>query len=165
MPYRDAAVHPKDPRLSSAYLALKLLHILLAIAAVGANFTYGVWIARARKYPAFAVTALRGVKLIDDRIANPAYLLMLPTGAAMVWIGGYSFGTRWIAWATALWALAVLLGYLGYTPSLAREIRAIDANGPDSPEAAAAAKRGAVFAAVLGVVVLAIVVLMVFKPA
>jgi uncharacterized membrane protein len=151
--------------MSYAYLALKLLHILLAIAAVGANFTYGVWIFRARKYPAFAPIALRGVKLIDDRIANPAYLLLLPTGAAMVWIAGYSFSTRWIAWAMALWALAVLLGYLGYTPSLAREIQAIEAHGPDSPEAAAAAKRGAVFSAILGIVILAIVVLMVFKPA
>jgi len=150
--------------MSFAYLALKLLHIVLAIAALGANFTYGVWIVRARKYPTFAATALRGVKFIDDWIANPAYLLMLPTGAAMVWLGGYSFGTRWIAWGMALWALAVLLGYLGYTPSLAREIRAIDASGSDSPEAAAAAKRGAVFSAILGVVILAILVLMVFKP-
>jgi uncharacterized membrane protein len=151
--------------MSFAYLALKLIHILLAIAAVGANFTYGVWIMRARANPAFAAVALRGVKLIDDRIANPAYLLMLPTGAAMVWIAGYGFGTRWIAWATGLWALAVLLGYLGYTPSLAAQIRAIEADGPDSPAALAAAKRGGVFSALLGVVILAIVVLMVFKPA
>ncbi len=105
------------------------------------------------------------MKLIDDRIANPAYLLLLPTGAAMVYLGGYSFGTRWIALAMALWAVAVLLAYLGYTPSLAGEIRAIDADGPHSPAAAAMAKRGAVFAAILAVLIIAILVLMVFKPA
>ncbi|HZO95145.1 MAG TPA: DUF2269 family protein [Candidatus Baltobacteraceae bacterium] len=148
-----------------AYLALKFVHIVLAIVAIGANITYGVWIARAKKHPAFAATALRGVKFIDDRMANPAYLLMLPTGALMVWLAGYSFATRWIAWAMALWLVAVLLGYLGYTPALASEIRAIDSDGPDSPAAAAASRRGGIFAAILAVVVVGIVVLMVFKPA
>ena len=34
-----------------AYLILKFFHILLAIAAVGANFTYGAWFARANANP------------------------------------------------------------------------------------------------------------------
>jgi uncharacterized membrane protein len=70
--------------MSASYLTLKLLHILLAITALGANLTYGVWIARSKMQPEFATFALRGVKFIDDRIANPSYLLLLPTGAAMV---------------------------------------------------------------------------------
>jgi uncharacterized membrane protein len=150
--------------MSITFLTIKLLHILLAITALGANLTYGVWIARAKMHPEFATVALRGVKFIDDWIANPAYLLLLPTGAAMVWLGGYSFGSRWIAWAMVLWVLAVLAAYFGYTPALAGEIRAIDRDGPNSPAAAAASKRGSIFAAILGVLVLAILVLMVFKP-
>ena len=139
------------------YLTLKFFHILLAITALGANLTYGVWIARSKMYPAFAPIALRGVKFIDDWIANPSYLLLLPTGIAMVKVAGYSFGTHWISWAMGLWALAVAAGYLGYTPALAGQIRAIERDGPDSPEAARLSVRGNIFAAIL--------ILMVFKPA
>jgi uncharacterized membrane protein len=149
----------------TAYLILKLLHILLAIIAVGANITYGVWIARAQRDPAFALFALRGVKFIDDRIANPCYALMLPTGAAMVWVAGYSFGTLWIAWGMALWLVIVLVGLLGYTPALSGQIKAIEADGPESPRAAALGKRGAIFAAILGILVVVLIVDMVFKPA
>jgi uncharacterized membrane protein len=151
--------------MSAVYLTLKLLHVLLAITALGANLTYGVWIARSKMHPEFATFALRGVKFIDDRIANPSYLLMLPTGAAMVWVAGYSFGTRWIAWAMALWALAVLAAYLGYTPSLAGQIRAIEEDGPSSPRADAFAARANVFTVILAVLIIAILILMVFKPA
>ena len=150
--------------MSALYLSLKLLHILLAITALGANLTYGVWIARSKMQPEFATFALRGVKFIDDRIANPCYLLLLPTGAAMVHFGGYSFGTRWIAWAMTLWVLAILAAYLGYTPALAGQIRAIEQDGPNSPRAAAFAARANVFTVILAVLIVAIVVLMVFKP-
>ncbi len=150
--------------MSAIYLALKLLHVLLAITALGANLTYGVWIARSKMHPEFATFALRGVKFIDDRIANPSYILLLPTGAAMVQLGGYSFGTRWIAWAMTLWVLAVLAAYLGYTPALGGQIRAIEQDGANSPRAAALAVRGNVFAAILAVLIIAILVLMVFKP-
>jgi uncharacterized membrane protein len=147
------------------FLTLKFFHILLAITALGANLTYGVWIARSKMYPAFAPIALRGVKFIDDWIANPSYLLLLPTGIAMVKVAGYSFGTHWISWAMGLWVLAVAAGYLGYTPALAGQIRAIERDGADSPEAARLSTRGNVFAAILGVLIIAILILMVFKPA
>jgi uncharacterized membrane protein len=115
-------------------------------------------------YPAFAPIALRGVKFIDDWVANPSYLLLLPTGIAMVKVAGYSFGTHWISWAMGLWVLAVAAGYLGYTPALAGQIRAIERDGTDSPEAARLSTRGNVFAAILGVLIIAILILMVFKP-
>ena len=146
------------------YLVLKFIHILLAITAVGANLTYGVWIARARMYPAFATIALRGVQFIDNWIANPSYLLLLPTGFAMVSLAGLSFATHWISWAMGLWVVAVALGYLGYTPALAGQIRAIERDGPDSTEAARLSARGSIFAAILGMVIAVIIVLMVFKP-
>jgi uncharacterized membrane protein len=146
------------------YLTLKLVHILLAITAVGANFTYGVWFARARRYPAFAETALRGIKLIDDRIANPAYVLLLPTGAAMVAVGHLGFGTRWISWAMGLWLIAMIVAYALYTPVLKRQIGIIAQHGIESPEFAATQGRANAFVGLLSVIVLAIVVLMVFKP-
>ena len=67
----------------SLYLVLKFVHILAAIVAVGFNASYGVWLARAGQYPAAAPILLRGVKLLDDRFANPAYAFLLLTGIAM----------------------------------------------------------------------------------
>lgn len=146
------------------YLAIKFLHILLAITAIGANLTYGVWFARANTDAAFAPVALRGIKFIDDWIANPAYVLLLPTGAAMVLMGGYTFGTHWIAWAMSIWAAAILAAYLGYSPALRAQIAAVDKEGVAGPTARALAVRGYVWSAILGVMVTAILVLMVFKP-
>jgi uncharacterized membrane protein len=146
------------------YLAIKFLHVLLAITAIGANLTYGVWFARANADPAFAPAALRGIKFIDDWIANPAYLLLLPTGAAMVMLGGYSFGTHWIAWAMSIWAVAILAAYLGYSPTLRAQIAAVDREGITGPTARALAVRGYVWSGVLAVMVMTILVLMVFKP-
>jgi uncharacterized membrane protein len=148
-----------------AYLAIKFIHILLAIAAIGANLTYGVWFARANADPPFAPVALRGIKFLDDWIANPAYLLMLPTGIAMVMIGHLSFATHWISWAMGLWVVAVLAGIFGYSPVLRAQIAAVDREGIASPAARALATRGYVWSGILGVLVFAIVVLMVFKPA
>jgi uncharacterized membrane protein len=107
---------------------------------------------------------LRGIKFIDDHIANPAYVLLLPTGAAMVWLGGIGFGTTWVAVAMGLWAFAIAVVYLGYTPSLSRQIAAVERGGLDDPEAKRIAVRANVFAGILGVTVVAILALMVFKP-
>jgi uncharacterized membrane protein len=148
-----------------AYLTIKFFHIVLAIVAIGANMTYGVWFARANQNPAFAPVALRGIKFMDDWIANPAYLLMLPTGIAMVLVAHLSFATHWISWAMTLWVIAVLAGIFGYSPTLRAQIATVDREGIASPAARALATRGYVWSAVLGVVVFAIVVLMVFKPA
>ncbi|MGA8534157.1 MAG: DUF2269 family protein [Candidatus Tumulicola sp.] len=148
-----------------AYLALKFVHILLAITALGANLTYGVWFARANANPAFAPTALRGIKFIDDWIANPAYILLLPTGAAMVALGGLSFRVHWIAWAMILWAVAVAAAYLGYSPALRAQIGAVDRDGIASAAARMLAVRANVWAGLLAVLVVAILLLMVFKPA
>ena len=147
-----------------AYLILKFFHILLAIAAVGANFTYGAWFARANANPQFAPFALRGIAFIDNWIANPAYLLMLPTGAAMVLLGGYSFRTHWISWALILWLVAMLAGYFGYTPAFRAQIAAVDREGVAGADARRLAVRGQVWAGFLGLAVIAILLLMVFKP-
>ncbi|HEY1655898.1 MAG TPA: DUF2269 family protein [Candidatus Tumulicola sp.] len=102
---------------------------------------------------------------MDDWLATPAYVLLLPTGAAMVAIGGLSFRLHWIQWAMGLWVLAVLCGAFGYSPALRAQIRAVDGEGVGSPAARRLAVRGYVWSAILGVMVVAILVLMVFKPA
>lgn len=138
---------------------------MLAITALGANLTYGVWFARANAEPAFAPVALRTIKFIDDRIANPAYGLLLPIGALMVWVGGLSFATLWVAAGMGLWFVAVIIAATLFSPTLREHIAAVERDGAHSPKAVRLAKRGQAIAAILGIAILAILALMVFKPA
>ena len=78
------------------YLLLKWLHILAAIVAVGANVTYGIWLTRAARHLEALPFTLRGIKQIDDRIANPAYGLLLVTGLLMVFVVRLPLTTPWL---------------------------------------------------------------------
>ena len=147
-----------------AYLLIKWLHVFSAIVAVGANVTYGIWLARAGRNPEALPFTLRGIKLIDDRIANPAYGLLLVTGLAMAFVGGLSLTTPWLLTALVLYVLVALIGLLGYTPTLRRQIEALDREGHESSDYQALARRGGRIGMLLGVLVTVIIFLMVVKP-
>lgn len=146
------------------YPWLKVIHILLAIVAVGTNVTYGVWLARAAGQPQHLGWTLRGVKLLDDRVANPAYVGLGLVGVLMVLVGPWEFETAWIAISIGLYAILALVGFGLYTPTLSRQIRAYEADGPESPTFAALGRRARIYGALLAVDALAIIVLMVVKP-
>ncbi len=97
---------------------VKYLHILLAIIAVGFNLTYSIWLVRGQRNPEHLGFALRGVKILDDYVANPAYVLLLISGLTMVFLAHYSFTTFWILWALILFGIAIVLGAAIYTPTL-----------------------------------------------
>lgn len=146
------------------YSIVKFVHVVLAIVAVGANATYGLWFVRAQSHPESAETIIRGIKLIDDRVANPAYGLLLVTGLIEAYIGHYSAGTLWIDLALALYVVLVVVGAAVYSPTLKKQIAAVASRGVNSPEAQRLASRGRAVGISLGVVALAIVFLMVVKP-
>ncbi len=147
------------------YTALKLVHILLAITAVGFNASYAIWIGRAgRLSKEINQFALRGVQFMDQRIANPAYGLLLITGLLLVVTGPWSLTTRWIDAALGVYVIIILLGVFGYTPALRNQIKALEAEGPDSAAYRSAANRQNVIGIIFIVPVLAILYLMVFKP-
>jgi uncharacterized membrane protein len=146
------------------YNAILTLHILFAIVAVGFNASYGIWTARARRDPANLAFALRGIKFMDDYVANPCYILLLLSGLAMAFVVGHWGWQRWIISALVLWAILAVVGFAGYTPTLSRQIRVLAAEGPDSPAYRALDSRGRVLGIVLGVIVLVILGLMVLKP-
>jgi uncharacterized membrane protein len=146
------------------FTTVKFIHILLAIVAFGFNATYGVWIARAQRDPAHLDFALRGVKVLDDYFANPAYLLLLISGLTMVFLAHLQLTTFWLLAALILWVVAIALGYGVYTPTLSRQIRTLAASGAESKEYQTLATRGMVVGIVLAVLVALILVMMVFKP-
>jgi uncharacterized membrane protein len=149
--------------MSSWYLVLKLIHIFAAIVAVGSNVTYGVWNIRGAADPSHLPFALKGIKFIDDRIANPAYGVLLLTGLIMMFAGSWGFAL-WIIIALILFAAVVVLGVAFYSPMLRNQIRLAEAGETSSPEFARLSNLGRRFGPGLGVLVLLILVMMVFKP-
>ncbi|HEY3084381.1 MAG TPA: DUF2269 family protein [Candidatus Dormibacteraeota bacterium] len=147
----------------SWYLVLTLLHILSAIVAVGSNITYGIWNVRAAGDPSHMGFALKGIKFIDDRVANPAYGVLLLTGLIMMFAGNWGFAL-WIIISLILFAAIVVLGLAFYSPLLKNQIRLAEAGETASPEFARLSALGRRFGPGLGIIVLAILVLMVFKP-
>ena len=146
------------------YLYLKWLHILSAIIAVGANATYGIWLSRASRNPDNLPFTLKGIKMLDDRVANPAYGLLLITGLSMVFTVSFPLTTPWLLTALVLYGVLVLVGLFGYTPALRRQIETLEVDGFSSPSYQAQARRGAVIGIILAVIAISIVFLMVVKP-
>jgi uncharacterized membrane protein len=146
------------------FTAIKYVHVLSAIVAVGFNFTYAIWLARAQRDPSHLNFALRSVKFLDDRVANPAYILLLISGLSMVFIAHYSLTTFWIAGALALFVILAVVGFSLYTPTLSRQIRTLASHGMDSAEYQALSARGTAVGIALAVIVLSILGLMIFKP-
>ena len=143
----------------------KFIHVLLAIVAVGFNASYGIWLARAASAPqATQSHVLRTIKFLDDRIANPAYGLLLVTGLFMVFNTGIPVSTPWIALAIGLWLVLIFVGLGVYTPTLRDQIRVLESEGPASAEYQRLAARGRSVGILLGIIVIVIVFLMVVKP-
>ena len=145
-------------------LLLKVVHIIAAIVAVGANVTYAFWLRQAgttdRDRLVFTIAS---IKKLDNTIATPAYVVVLLTGLAMVFLGVFSFTTGWIQAAIALYVLVVILSIAVYSPALRRQLREAEAD-PGSAAYRAAASRSTMLGIVVTAIVLVIVVLMVTKP-
>jgi uncharacterized membrane protein len=148
----------------SFYLVLKFIHILAAITAVGANVTYGVWNARSQADPAHLGFALKGIKFLDDRIANPAYGVLLLTGLLMVLVGHWSITSLWIILTLLLFAVAIVVAVALYSPLLRELIKLVDAGDTSSPALSRLINRNRALGATFGALVALILVMMVFKP-
>jgi uncharacterized membrane protein len=145
-------------------LLLKFLHVAMAIVAVGFNASYPIWFALANREPSATLAILRGVKRLDDRFANPAYALLLVLGVAMVIVGGIPWTTFWIDAALVLYVILLVVAVVGYSPTLKRQIAALERGGTNSPEYRQLSQRGNVIGGVLMLDVIIIVFLMVVKP-
>jgi uncharacterized membrane protein len=149
----------------SAYILLKYVHVLLAIVAIGFNASYGIWLSRVRKEPEHALHVLRGIKTLDDRFANPAYGLLLITGVALAFIGNLPIlSTFWITAALVLYVVLLIVAAGFYSPTLKRQIAALESAGPSSEEYRRLSARGTVVGILLAIDVVVIEFLMVVKP-
>ncbi|HET9783158.1 MAG TPA: DUF2269 family protein [Candidatus Dormibacteraeota bacterium] len=147
----------------SWYLVLKYIHILSALVAVGANITYGVWATRMARDPGHTSFVLKGIQFLDNRIANPAYGVLFLTGLIMIFAG--NFGLQlWIVVAVVLFIAIAILGFAIFTPLVRNQIRLADAGETASAEFVRLANRSRTLGPILGLLVLVILAMMVFKP-
>jgi uncharacterized membrane protein len=146
------------------YAVIKFIHIFAAIVAVGFNASYGIWLARAAREPEHELHVLRGIKVLDDRWANPAYGVLLITGVINVFVGDWSFTTFWIATSLGLFLVLGAMGFFLYTPTLRRQIEVIQTEGPNSATYQALSSRGRTQGIIMAVLVTVIIFLMVTKP-
>ena len=146
------------------YTLLKFIHIAAAITAVGSNITYGVWNALGARQPVHVGFALKGIKFLDDRIANPAYGLLFLTGLVLVFVGHWSITSLWIIVAIVLFVAIAVIGLAVFSPLLKDQIRLADAGDTSSPEFTRLSSRSRILGPILGILVIGILVMMVFKP-
>jgi len=143
---------------------LKLLHIVAAIVAVGSNVTYFVWLAQARSGTSTDGSMLEGIRAVDARLANPAYIVLPITGIAMVFVGDWEFDTLWIAVAIVLYVAMAAFAGLFFTPSLKRQTALARTSDRTDEDYEAASRRTTMTGVITMVLVAGILYLMVIKP-
>jgi len=144
------------------YTLLVFIHIFATMVAVGLNASYVIWILRGSKETASLSFALRGVKFMDDYVANPCYLAGGVTGVLMILMGKAVAPFLWVA--IGLYVLAMVIAYGVYTPLLSRQIQMLAAKGAGDAEYQRLAQRSNQIGALMGVLVVVILLLKIFEP-
>jgi uncharacterized membrane protein len=147
------------------FLILKWFHILFAILALGSNATYSLWLRHASRHPESLAFALRGIKSIDDRLANRAYAALLGTGIVMLLVNRLPLTVPWLLTSFLLYVVLLLTGIFIYAPALRRQVALGESAGPADPAYQQAAQRAARIGILVALVAVAISFLMVVKPA
>jgi uncharacterized membrane protein len=143
---------------------LKWLHVLFAVLAIGSNATYALWLRHAGRHPESLPFTLRGIKAIDDRLANRAYAGLLVTGILMLWLNRLPLSVPWLLTALGLYVILLLSGIFIYAPALKRQVALAESAGLSDPGYREAAQRATRLGLVVMFIAVAISFLMVVKP-
>jgi uncharacterized membrane protein len=145
--------------MAANYLWLKLLHIFVAIVALGTSAGLGIVLEFYGNDPAHGPFVLRAIERVLALVVLPGYVFVLATG---LWMAGlaWPFTARWIRLALGLWLVGAAT--LGCSLAVLRKQRRWQAPGGHAYARYAVASR--VLGGAFGLVVVAILYLMVFKP-
>jgi uncharacterized membrane protein len=149
---------------------LLVLHVLGAVVALGFSLSYGFWVRRGEadgvRGRAFA---LRTISWIDRRITTPAFIAQLVTGLLLVaTIDLDLLRAAWLELSLGIYVLLTVLAMTVYAPSFRRQrdvAEAIAAGAGDEADYDAASAKATRWGAIVALLTLAILVLMVWKPA
>ena len=141
---------------------LKFIHILSAIVALGANFTYPVWQRLANKDPKSTRFSLHGIEAVE-KLANPGYAMLLLSGIAMLFVGNIPWTTPWVLSGLILFVIVGAIAGILYIPAQRKQIALADK--PESAEYKAVEERTSRIGVIVLVLVVVIEFLMTVKPA
>lgn len=147
------------------YSIVKWIHILCAIVSLGANLTYFPWFIRVPKNRETLVFTLSTIRLLDNWIANPSYILAYITGEIMMRFGGIvHYSTPWMTVALSLYVVISVLGLFIYAPLLKKQQTLAETKGPDDIEYQHVSRNGIILGIVIVLLTIGITFLMVTKP-
>ena len=144
------------------------LHVLGAIAAFGYGFYAPIFGMASAQEPQHSHWFTKAAKRVSNLIILPFAILMFITGAMLVETGGTEWSARWLSVAMLLYFIALGIVFLVQRPAVNKMIAlTAQAPGPAGPpaELLAAVQRTKIAGAVLLLLTLAILALMVWKPA
>lgn len=141
-----------------------LLHILAAIAGLGANISYVFWLRWAERDRAYFDVAVRGVHRLDTVLTGPAYAVVLLTGIVLILAEEtWPLDKLWLVAGIVLYFVSGVVSFTVFVPALRMQL-AEGARDPAGAAYRAAARRSRLMAWVgIGIVVI-VVWLMVLKP-
>ncbi len=144
------------------YLLLKLLHIFVAVIALGTSAGLGIVLEFYADDPAHGAFVLRIIERMTVLVVFPGYILVLATGLWMASLA-WPFTARWIQLALGLSVVGV--ASLGWSITALRKQRNLyETEGVASARYRQASILSRVSGASFGLVVVTVLSLMVFKP-
>lgn len=149
--------------MTSEYLLLKFLHILIAILALGTSAGLGIVLEFYGSHPTHGPFVLRAITRIVALFVLPGYVLMLVTGLWMVHLS-WPLTTRWIQTALALWGVGLAMLTLDLAV-IRKQRRLFETEGFATASYQRVSLLGRALGAAGGLIVIILLYLMVFKPA
>jgi uncharacterized membrane protein len=147
------------------YLIVKWIHILSVIVSLGANLTYFPWFMRVPKNRETLVFTISTIRILDNWIANPSYILAYITGEIMMRIGGHiHYSTPWMTVSLVLYAAISVLGLFVYAPMLKKQQKLAETVGADDVNYQRVSRNGIILGAFIVLLTLVVTFLMVNKP-
>jgi uncharacterized membrane protein len=148
--------------MATEYLWVKFSHIAIAMLALGTSAGLGIALELYGGHPTHGPFLLRVIERLVAFFVIPGYVLVLVTGLWLVNLS-WPLATTWIQAALVLWAIgiAVLAVFLAV---LHKQRGLLESKGPESTSYQRVSLLGRGLGAGLGLVVLTILYLMVFKP-
>jgi uncharacterized membrane protein len=145
--------------MATHYLWLKLVHIFVALVALGTSAGLGIVLEFYGNDATHGSFVLRAIERMVAMVVLPGYVLVLATGLWMASLA-WPFTAGWIQLALGLWVVGIAT--LGCSLAAIRKQRRLHAAGGHAYARAAVVSR--VLGGAFGLVVVGILYLMVFKP-
>jgi uncharacterized membrane protein len=148
--------------MSTGYLWVKFLHILVAVISLGTSAGLGIVLEFYGNDPTHGSFVLRTIERMVVLVVLPGFLLMLTTGLWLTSLA-WPFTTRWIQLALGLWVVGIA-GLSWSLVALRKQRHLHTTEAYTSIRYAQASIASRVSGGAFGIVVVATLYLMVLKP-